>query len=381
MTTSAAGRAADEQLLHRHDRRGRRLPPRADRQPGARTTWPAGSPARPPQDTYGAAVYGSGPSSYWRLAEASGTTANDASLNNYAGTYLSGTALGRGSLIGLGSDKAAGFDGTNDTVTAKRTTTGPHVYSGEAWFQSTSTSGGQLFGLGTSNTTTLSTKVDRTVYVANDGTLRFGVIRADGTKVTLATTDGYTDGQPHHVAAVQSASGMRLYVDGQLEASNSEPTNTSYAGYWRIGGDNLTGWPSKPTSNFLNATIDEAAFYGRALTASEVTDHVTKGQGTAPNIEPTAEFDSTADALEVEFDSSDSEDPDGNITGYLWDFGAPGTTDTSTQANPTYTYDEPGTYTVTLRVTDNDGDTDEVQHDVTVSIPRRWRTSPPPAAG
>lgn len=59
--------------------------------------------------------------------------------------------------------------------------------------------------------------------------------------------------------------------------------------------------------------------------------------------------------LPVTFSSSGSTDPDGTIVSYLWDFGSSGAP--STLANPIKTYTEPGPYTVTLTVTDNNGAT------------------------
>ena len=47
-----------------------------------------------------------------------------------------------------------------------------------------------------------------------------------------------------------------------------------------------------------------------------------------------------------------SEDPDGEVVEWEWDFGDGAT---STEQNPTHTYDDPGTYTVTFTVTDDDG--------------------------
>ncbi|MCB0277042.1 MAG: S8 family serine peptidase, partial [Calditrichaeota bacterium] len=54
----------------------------------------------------------------------------------------------------------------------------------------------------------------------------------------------------------------------------------------------------------------------------------------------------------VSFSSAGSNDPDGTITGYSWNFGD---NSSSSAANPSHTYASAGTYTVTLTVTDNDG--------------------------
>ncbi len=54
----------------------------------------------------------------------------------------------------------------------------------------------------------------------------------------------------------------------------------------------------------------------------------------------------------VNFDGSASTDPDGIIVAYFWDFGD---ISTSNAATPSHTYTAPGTYNVTLKVTDNGG--------------------------
>ena len=57
----------------------------------------------------------------------------------------------------------------------------------------------------------------------------------------------------------------------------------------------------------------------------------------------------------VTFSSADSTDPDGLIVSRRWDFGCGNPACTSTDVAPLYTFETPGTYTVTLTVTDNDG--------------------------
>lgn len=54
----------------------------------------------------------------------------------------------------------------------------------------------------------------------------------------------------------------------------------------------------------------------------------------------------------INFSSAGSNDPDGNIVEYLWEFGDG---QSSTQANPNHSYTIDGTFNVTLTVTDNDG--------------------------
>lgn len=59
----------------------------------------------------------------------------------------------------------------------------------------------------------------------------------------------------------------------------------------------------------------------------------------------------------INFDASSTYDPDGEIIQYEWDFDSDGTYD-ATGVITSHAYPIPGNYTVTLRVTDNDGYTD-----------------------
>ena len=66
----------------------------------------------------------------------------------------------------------------------------------------------------------------------------------------------------------------------------------------------------------------------------------------------------------VAFSSAGSQDLDGNITAYLWDFGDG---NSSQQASPAHSYSASGTYTVTLTVTDNSGKTASATTTATIS--------------
>ena len=66
----------------------------------------------------------------------------------------------------------------------------------------------------------------------------------------------------------------------------------------------------------------------------------------------------------VNFDGSGSYDPDGTITAYDWDFGD-GDTDTGMVVN--HSFQVSGTYTVTLQVTDDNGATGNVTHQITIN--------------
>jgi len=78
-----------------------------------------------------------------------------------------------------------------------------------------------------------------------------------------------------------------------------------------------------------------------------------------PNIPPIAEFSESASIVYtgevINFNASDSYDPDGYIASYSWDFGD-GTTDSGVTVSHSYVDD--GEYSVTLKVVDNRGATD-----------------------
>jgi len=70
----------------------------------------------------------------------------------------------------------------------------------------------------------------------------------------------------------------------------------------------------------------------------------------------------------IYFSASKSYDPDGSIIGYKWNFGDGST---STKMAPTHTYSQPGSYTVKLKVTDDDGATDTATVTIRIEdIPR-----------
>jgi hypothetical protein len=84
-----------------------------------------------------------------------------------------------------------------------------------------------------------------------------------------------------------------------------------------------------------------------------------------PNQAPQPSFNATAGALSVSFQDQ-SIDVDGIIASRLWNFGD-GTN--STETSPTKTYAAPGTYTVSLTVTDDDGASTTVSKPITVYHP------------
>jgi PKD repeat protein len=96
------------------------------------------------------------------------------------------------------------------------------------------------------------------------------------------------------------------------------------------------------------------------------------------NILPEARFSCTPTAgnspLSVSFDASGTEDTDGEILTYDWDFGDGGAA-SGVLAYHTYTVTAAQTFAVTLTVTDDQGGASTANASITVSIPT---PQPPP---
>jgi PKD repeat protein len=218
---------------------------------------------------YAAAVEGDAPRYFWPLDESSGSVGYD-----HAG--FSDLAVGAGVTRGApgisGTQTASTFNGSATAAAATPAPeTAPDTFSAESWVRTTSTSGGKIIGFGNLATGN-SGNYDRHVYMDNAGKIWFGA--HPGGVRTVNSSAAFNDGQWHHVVATLGAGGMALYVDGKVVGSRTDVTSGQpFAGYWRVGGDNLGGWTSQPTSNNLAGDIANVAVYPTALTRTDVVDH------------------------------------------------------------------------------------------------------------
>ncbi|RKT79609.1 concanavalin A-like lectin/glucanase superfamily protein [Terracoccus luteus] len=224
-----------------------------------------------------AGVYrASAPAIWYRLDELTGTAATDSSTaGTRTGTYQGSPTKGVPTACPRDTGYAVTFNGSTDYVSYTTALSTPLTYSAELWFRTTTNRGGLLVGFGASPTG-LSTDVDRILYLTNSGQVVFGVNTALKNAITSPGT--YRDGAWHHVMATAGLNGLRLYVDGTQVASSALTLSVTFTGAMRVGFDNLAGWPSAPTSNFLAATLDEVAVYNKTLTAADAAAHYSAGQ-------------------------------------------------------------------------------------------------------
>ncbi|MGI9821983.1 LamG-like jellyroll fold domain-containing protein [Agromyces sp. Marseille-Q5079] len=330
---------------------------------------------------YARAVFADSPTWYFRMGDPAGSTLVNAAGPTSAVTRTlatttqvdaasgSGVTEGVPGAISGDPNTAARFNGTGTGRASTAVEMWPDdSMTVEAWFKTT-TSSGKILGLGDNGSATgTSSAHNRSLYL-NGGRVSWTVF--DTQNRTLQSGTGYNDGNWHHAVATLGPDGMRLYVDGQ-QVSTFAPTiyGRNFYGYWKIGGD------ATPAGNQnFTGDLDEVAIYKTVLPASRVAAHWqarSGGGGPLPNQPPSASFSPSVDDLTVGVDASGSFDSDGLITDYAWDFGD-GTTGSGITSSRTYT--APGTYTITLTVTDDDDAQGSTTRQVTVD------DDPPPPAG
>ena len=165
------------------------------------------------------------------------------------------------------------FDGTSGFVSTTTSFTDPQAFTISVWFNTTTTQGGRLVGFANSQTG-LSSTYDRHLYLDNNGHVNFGIY--DFNFRVIGSTTACNDGNWHQaVGTFSPATGMSLYVDGVLASSNSTFTNDqTYTGWWKIGWDNLNGWPNEPASYFFKGTMDEVQVWNTVLTSSQIQNNL-----------------------------------------------------------------------------------------------------------
>ncbi|WP_078937820.1 DUF7594 domain-containing protein [Streptomyces virginiae] len=222
---------------------------------------------------YPSRVRADGADLYWRYDDSITPYVADSSIaGETSGIHVNSPGLQWTPGAVAGESAGISFNGVDQQVYSDHRQTVGSSYTVETWFSTTTTRGGKLIGFG-NNKEWESTHYDKQIYMTNTGRLIFGTFNGSTNTVATSFFRGYNDGRWHHVVATQGPAGMSLYLDGRLEdtsrVSTHEPTN----GYWHVGGDNLTNWPSSPTSNFFAGQIDETATYPTVLTQTQIIDH------------------------------------------------------------------------------------------------------------
>ena len=217
-------------------------------------------------------------------------------------------------------------------------------------------------GVNASTTYTAAGTYNATLTVTDDK-------GATGTATQVIAVAPTPNVAPTAVANVVSISGT-IPLTVNLSGANSSDSDGTIATYaWDFGnGTSATGvttqvtYPSAGTFTVVLTVTDNQGATGSQSLAINVSAN--------PNIAPTASLTASATAgvapLTVAFDGSSSSDVDGTIVGYAWNFG---NGQSGSGVAPSTAYPIPGTYNVTLTVTDNRGATSTAGTTIVVSRP------------
>jgi hypothetical protein len=226
-------------------------------------------------DSYPDLVIDDGAEFYLRMGEASGNL-NDSSGNGRTFTANGTPTYQQPSLLANATDNGAIlFNGTNayfsiaDAAWMDVTT----AVSWEAWINTTATTDQAIIARSDGNTTNSAF-----VFYLENGVLALALV-ASGAFAFYISAANVNDGLPHHVCATFDGANIKLYVDSVrvLKTARTAAVNNGNLAI-RIGANNVTG-------DLFNGMIDEAAFYGRALSATEVRDHYQSGSGELSEID------------------------------------------------------------------------------------------------
>ena len=221
--------------------------------------------------------------------------------------------------------------------------------------------------------------VAETYYKINDGPTR--KVSIDGQPVITTETsqnkleywsvDNAGNEEEHkfltalvHIIPVAVINGPYSAEEGESIAFSSEgsydPDGIIVEHSWDFGDGHTSNRanPSHAYSELGNYTVTLTVRDNEGATGIATAPCTVIAAPTPPPQSPIAEVNGPYSGEEdesISFSSEGSHDPDGYLVEYHWDFGDG---QISTSANPSHTYEEAGTYTVTLRVTDNQGATD-----------------------
>jgi hypothetical protein len=229
------------------------------------------------------------PTAFWPLDDAgtaiySGTVpgAGIPPFSDATGAGNNGTGNGTFTTDGSGPLGGAGqvFDGSTSWMSSTTQFVDPHPLTITAWFKTTV--GGTIIEYTNIQTgLTGNTTWDRHIWVDAAGHVVWGVWNGGDDQIT--SPGSYIDGAWHQVAASVGPTGMRLYVDGTLVATNAAVTVPEVSnGYWRLGDGNENNvWVDPPPDVLWNGSISQVAVYPAQLTAAQITALTTPTTATA----------------------------------------------------------------------------------------------------
>lgn len=167
-----------------------------------------------------------------------------------------------------------------------------------------------------------------------------------------------------------------LYPAGTKPAVSSwDPRGTTVTQLGNLTSGNLSTGTRGPGAGGI-APRDGGGAHAIYSTGGKIYHRTIEAGSSTVNQPPQAKIDASVTSGGVgdmlTFDGSGSNDLDGSIANYVWDFGDGSST--AAGATATHAWSSPGPYTVTLTVADNVGATATAELQITITIPD---TTPP----
>jgi len=210
---------------------------------------------------YSDLVIADGASNYWRLGETSGTSAADA-VGGKTGTISGGVTLNQPGALSDGS-KAMTFDGTTGKIVTAVNVTAPLTCSIEAWIK--------CANVDDTNFRVIVTNRDLTPEAAIFVAVSENKVYVYCAPSALISNRSVTDGQWHHVVFVSDGTSGWVYIDGVLDNTNLALPRGVVSHPVGIGYD------IKTDGYYFPGSLDDIAFYPRALSAAEILTHYQTG--------------------------------------------------------------------------------------------------------
>lgn len=205
---------------------------------------------------------------HWTLDDEAGTTALDSSPNALHGTYIGDSGTPSPSTVvpqvSFADPRSRAFQRSGRH--AVQLATMPPVlkpandFTLSVWFQATSVDTGGAELLSGGNQYLLRIGAD-TARFSKRPAGASNSVQCDATGLS-----GHLDGKWHHLAAVQSRAGMKLYLDGIERCTNTRGEDVRYD-----GGPTLFLGRHPDTANYdFEGNLDDVRIYGAALSAGQV---------------------------------------------------------------------------------------------------------------
>jgi RHS repeat-associated protein len=224
---------------------------------------------------YKPAVMADAPVGYWRMGDPiPSVQMADSSGNGNTGTYKNGPTLGAAGGLAGDSDTAVSFNGTNQYATVPNSTSlnSPSAAITLEAVVKPGTISGQVPIVLKSPSTFSDPYYQYGLFLDTPNAIRLVVAINGGLHDAEFYNVGWVANAWNHIVAVYGGGVARIYLNGTLVGSQSEPSGTisQYSTPLDIGAYETQ---SKTAGNVFPGVIDEVAVYSTALSATRVGVH------------------------------------------------------------------------------------------------------------